>query len=400
MVVFGNVLSSALCRYAGDKALGALDRSLPINEPHTNDSGTLDKKYENRDPVVRGVGDTEEGRPIITMSSYDMELFKNVPTGINDTPNEQKIEVEAELNRGRGQLGSDLLDYRDILEDKVRKKRALVEKNRIFRWKDGRVFYKIYQDQTSQSDNFQLEFIENTIRAAMLEISRKTCIRFTQDNSGHDDDGCSLVIMKGNECHTSNAGRKIKIIQSKTQCDFTRMSLAPSECKKGTVMHELLHAIGFHHEHQRPDRDGYVRIKETKQDEARSSNVMRKTKEDKVDTLGTKYDYRSIMHYPKLFDVLDKKWLGMSSRVNEEKERLYDLDRNQSREELSEIDIFAINKYYGCVNCKNVDNTEEECQKLKDRDVDFCRSPYRKSAQGCLGFCGFKCPDPKKFEHA
>ena len=30
--------------------------------------------------------------------------------------------------------------------------------------------------------------------------------------------------------------------------------------KTGSVMHELLHALGFHHEHTRPDRDNFVTI--------------------------------------------------------------------------------------------------------------------------------------------
>ena len=39
-----------------------------------------------------------------------------------------------------------------------------------------------------------------------------------------------------------------------------QVSLASGCWDKGTVIHEVLHSLGFWHEQSRPDRDSYVRI--------------------------------------------------------------------------------------------------------------------------------------------
>lgn len=71
---------------------------------------------------------------------------------------------------------------------------------------------------------------------------------------------------------------------------------------KGTVMHELMHAIGFQHEQCREDRDQYVRILEENIKEDLKHNFQI---EDGV--ARSAYDYCSIMHYSANAFSKDKK---------------------------------------------------------------------------------------------
>ncbi|KAK6726463.1 hypothetical protein RB195_004655 [Necator americanus] len=66
----------------------------------------------------------------------------------------------------------------------------------------------------------------------------------------------------------------------------------------GTVMHELMHVIGLHHEHSRYDRDNFVKVhyENIKKDEWYN---FEKVNADKFTTHGVPYDYMSIMHYGK-----------------------------------------------------------------------------------------------------
>ena len=61
------------------------------------------------------------------------------------------------------------------------------------------------------------------------------------------------------------------------------------------AQHEMMHVLGFGHEQSRPDRNEYVEI-------IWDNIVEQRTKQfriiDEVDSLGTPYDYDSIMHYP------------------------------------------------------------------------------------------------------
>ncbi|XP_019631581.1 PREDICTED: uncharacterized protein LOC109475420 [Branchiostoma belcheri] len=121
------------------------------------------------------------------------------------------------------------------------------------------------------------------IQSAMEEFHQHTCVRFVQ-RTGQQDylyiqrlDGCSAWI-----------GEKHEGAQD--------VILGDGCVEKGTIVHELMHALGFWHEHQRPDRDGWVNIlwnniKDDRRDD------FEKHAESGISTLGLPYDYGSIMHY-------------------------------------------------------------------------------------------------------
>ena len=61
-------------------------------------------------------------------------------------------------------------------------------------------------------------------------------------------------------------------------------------------MHELGHAIGFYHEHNRPDRDNHVDVNYDNIIDGYEAQFY-KMAESESNTLGIGYDHASIMHY-------------------------------------------------------------------------------------------------------
>ena len=63
-------------------------------------------------------------------------------------------------------------------------------------------------------------------------------------------------------------------------------------------MHEIGHAVGFYHEHNRPDRDEYVEVRFNNVQQGLQS-AFDKVLPGRTNLLGYGYDYASIMHYSK-----------------------------------------------------------------------------------------------------
>ncbi|XP_031658186.1 high choriolytic enzyme 1-like isoform X2 [Oncorhynchus kisutch] len=106
-------------------------------------------------------------------------------------------------------------------------------------------------------------------------------------------------------------------------------------CNVGNLCHELMHALGLHHEHTRPDRDQYVTIQWDNVVPGKQENF----KVKKGDTQDLPYDYDSIMHYGTNY---------FSSNRNptiDAKQRGVQIGQ---RNHLSPLDITRLNKPYQC----------------------------------------------------
>ena len=68
------------------------------------------------------------------------------------------------------------------------------------------------------------------------EIEEKTCVKFQQ---GQDANGNYLKVSKGDGCHSSIGGEGL---------GRQSLSLGNGCIQLGVIVHEFMHALGFHHE--------------------------------------------------------------------------------------------------------------------------------------------------------
>ncbi|XP_030582082.1 high choriolytic enzyme 1-like [Archocentrus centrarchus] len=103
-----------------------------------------------------------------------------------------------------------------------------------------------------------------------------------------------------------------------------------------TVQHKVLHALGFHHEQVRSDRDQYVSILTQNILPGQEHNFVKV----QTNNLQTSYDFNSVMHYPRTaFSRNGQPTIVAKSNPN--------LDFGRATQ-MSANDIARINRLYGC----------------------------------------------------
>ncbi|XP_057311669.1 low choriolytic enzyme-like [Hydractinia symbiolongicarpus] len=151
------------------------------------------------------------------------------------------------------------------------------------------------------------------IKDAIADYHNYTCIRFKP----RSNENVYIYFYRGAGCSSPVGYRGYR----------NDISLARNCWKKGIVMHEMAHSLGMFHEHSRPDRDKYIKIL--------WNNILgdekvnfQKEPATEINSLGTAYDLRSMMHYSsnafgggrRTIEVLDsskQSWIGQRNGFSE-----------------------------------------------------------------------------------
>ncbi|KAK9753167.1 Astacin (Peptidase family M12A) [Popillia japonica] len=166
----------------------------------------------------------------------------------------------------------------------------------------------------------------------MDQYHKHTCIRFRRKNVNDAD--------------------YIRIKNSKTGCWSSvgrlggeqDLNLQSPGCLStlGTPVHELMHALGFHHEQTRSERDEYVTILWENISSGHEGNFV-KSENGTTTGFGVEYDYGSVMHYSKYAFSKNKKPTIEPTKPDA---------KIGQREGFSKGDIIKLNEMY---NCSSID---------------------------------------------
>jgi len=198
------------------------------------------------------------------------------------------------------------------------------------RWTNNTIPYKISSKHTPN------EIL--VIESAMQTIGFLSCVKFRVWD-GKESDYLMFHPHSKNKGCWSNVGR----VGGKQQVSLEQPTKKSCKCfcSAGRALHEIMHTLGFYHEHSRSDRDDYIKIIKSNVKKGKMFNF--NTKSDDESSRNFNYDYDSIMHYGSTFFSKNKRDLAT---IVPKKPGV----TIGQREMLSRTDCMKVNALYNCLS--------------------------------------------------
>lgn len=211
---------------------------------------------------------------------------------------------------------------------------------------------------------------QQLIKEAAQCIEKVSCVKFVFNFNPRDHPNYVKIIYKKNVCYSL-----IGYVRQGEQ----NIQLDPNKCKKGTIIHEMLHTLGLFHMHTAVDRDKYVKINWNNIKPGFKDAFEKYT--NGVSMFRTSYDYQSLMHYPAYSHAIDS---SKPTIVPLQKIDIPDMGQNQSNAVFCLFLIFASNFFFyvqdwlkatsrGSTGCTNVRASTENLKK-KSTNLFFNKS--------------------------
>ncbi|XP_065358293.1 seminal metalloprotease 1-like [Calliphora vicina] len=192
------------------------------------------------------------------------------------------------------------------------------------RWPNGVVLFRIDPVFDTKHSLYILQ--------GMKTIESLSCIRFR-----HASDTTKGYVKINGE--STGCSARVGYSGIKQNLNLRVDALDQGCFRIGSIMHELLHALGFYHQHSASNRDKYIRIDWDNITKDKEKNF--KKFDSIVSTnFGVEYDYGSVLHY-------SSKAFSKNGEAT-----IVPLKENNAvmgqRLTLSEGDILKFNKMYNC----------------------------------------------------
>ncbi|KAG4074785.1 hypothetical protein HA402_006424 [Bradysia odoriphaga] len=198
------------------------------------------------------------------------------------------------------------------------------------------------RDESRIDENLLDDDEKLKIFLAMKEIEKSSCIRFVHHDPSHNVSDY-VMIMK-DYTDRSSSSSDLGCLHLEKQFVWLGADMFHDSDIHDTILHEILHTIGFDHHHQRSDRDTYIAIhlENTNLSDADIlADYAKRIKFNPWLKYATPFDFDSVMLYEAYSDSVNDKAV-ITSKINGKRVPVY---REQG---LSKNDKILLNRFYDC----------------------------------------------------